>query len=343
MYSNFENSFLGGPKSPEFGTVGGASEEEKEKSKEKKIKALNTHGEFLEMNDLGEIKEYEYEKTEDEIELIQLANEEVNEFMKKVGVEPYDIPIENYHLLSEDDYEEHSPDSIGMAIFSKQAIVLNADKLRRGKMPFFSTVVHETFHLKGKMVLEVSEDEEDVTESLFRGGLSVYSSQKKDGEGDSHSHFLGAHEAITDKVTKRILRKNIENNPLFKEEKEFLNSEEMEKRKEESDIPNELIYWVDKEGGVFYDDKQKEQEVIDYVCEKISEENPQDFPDETAVFDQFLKAHFSGRLLPLARATEKTFGKGSFRVLGNMKTDGESATLVLEELKKRRGREASNR
>jgi hypothetical protein len=47
-----------------------------------------------------------------------------------------------------------------------------------------------------------------------------------------------------------------------------------------------------------------------------------------------LNAHFTGRLLEIGRLVEKTFGKESFRILGNMDTDGKSAVLCFETLKK---------
>jgi len=42
--------------------------------------------------------------------------------------------------------------------------------------------------------------------------------------------------------------------------------------------------------------------------------------------------------LPIARLMEKTFGEGSFRLLGNMETSNESGILHLESLQKARAR-----
>jgi len=46
-----------------------------------------------------------------------------------------------------------------------------------------------------------------------------------------------------------------------------------------------------------------------------------------------LKAHFTGNLLTIKKLVEKTFGKRSFLVLGNMTNDHESGVLHLETLK----------
>jgi len=52
-----------------------------------------------------------------------------------------------------------------------------------------------------------------------------------------------------------------------------------------------------------------------------------------------LKTHFTGRLLPVARLVEGTFGEGSFRLLGNMTTEKQSGILHLESFKKLRAKQ----
>ncbi|MGM0439154.1 MAG: hypothetical protein ACQEP3_01815 [Patescibacteria group bacterium] len=333
---NFENPFSKKPKGPEFKTVGGASEKEKDKARKQKEKALNQHNEFLRDENFEEIKKYEYGKTQEEVEMINLANKEINKMMKKVGAEPYDIPLDNYHLFSKNYYEENAEGSNGVTYFPNQTVALNADELRKAKVPFFKTTVHETFHLKGKFVMEVQEDESGVSETAFREGMSVNSSQKEGEKGGYHTHFEGVHEAIAAKASKDIVLDNIKNNPFFKEEKEIFNSEEMRQKKEEINIPEDEILWITEDNEIICAPSRKPREVVNYVCKEVAKELPDEFSDEEAVFDKFLQAHFSGELLPLARAVEKTFGKGSFRTLGNMIADRQSAILTLENLKKKR-------
>ncbi len=328
---NFENPFSRKSKNPEFKAVGSVDKKEKKEVVKNQKKALHNHADFLKSENIDEVEKFEYGKTEEEIKIINLANKEINKLMKRCGVSSYDIPLDNYHLISGSYYKEKvGDDTLGVTYFPNQIIALNADVLRSGKIKFFKTAVHETFHLKGKFVIEVEKDGEKVFKSPFREGISIYSSQKKQKEGEGHVHFSGVHEAIAAKATKEIVSKNIKKNSFFKEGTDILNSENEKKEKERGVFKEE----DDREEFISIGYK-KVRKTLNYVCKEVCEKLPEDYPDQQSVFDEFLKAHFSGKLLPLAKAVEKTFGKGSFRILGNMGTDGESALLTLETLRKK--------
>ena len=79
-----------------------------------------------------------------------------------------------------------------------------------------------------------------------------------------------------------------------------------------------------------------QRQVLEYVCGEIQKEFPNQYDNADDVFKEFLKSHFNGRLLPVARLVEKTFGEGSFRLLGNMGTDRKSGISHLELLRKAR-------
>ncbi|MBX4190155.1 hypothetical protein KW791_02580, partial [Candidatus Parcubacteria bacterium] len=52
------------------------------------------------------------------------------------------------------------------------------------------------------------------------------------------------------------------------------------------------------------------------LAEDLYEKNKTEFQSPEEVFTLFAKAALSGRLLPVARLIEKTYGKGKFRELG---------------------------
>lgn len=110
-----------------------------------------------------------------------------------------------------------------------------------------------------------------------------------------------------------------------------------EKRK----IPEDDFIWVGKRGENDYETfpYQKPRQVLEYVCAEIQKEFTDLYENADDVFKEFLKANFTGRLLPIARLVDGTFGEGSFRILGNMKHEKESAVLTLETLKKARTRQ----
>ena len=86
--------------------------------------------------------------------------------------------------------------------------------------------------------------------------------------------------------------------------------------------------------GVCYE-KTGQAEQAKQCAQKLADQ----YADADEVYKVFLKAHFTGQLLPIARLVEKTFGEGSFRLLGNMDTENKSGVLHLESLKKARMRQ----
>lgn len=61
---------------------------------------------------------------------------------------------------------------------------------------------------------------------------------------------------------------------------------------------------------------RKERDFLDKTVKEIYEKNKDEFESEEEIFNLFARATMSGRLLPLARVIEKTYGKGAFRKLG---------------------------
>jgi len=66
---------------------------------------------------------------------------------------------------------------------------------------------------------------------------------------------------------------------------------------------------------------QPHREVLDFVVDKIQKELPDQYSSKEQVLTEFLKAFFTGQISSLARLVEKTFGPGSFEVLGMMGDD----------------------
>ncbi len=71
--------------------------------------------------------------------------------------------------------------------------------------------------------------------------------------------------------------------------------------------------WTATLKGYSYD---KERASLDKLIEDIYEKNKSEFSSSEDVFTMFAKSSMTGRLLPVARLVEKTYGKGSFRMLG---------------------------
>lgn len=332
-------------KGHEIRVIGGASEEKKEEAKKEILNALFNHYESMSQEDIETMERLEYDKSEQDIRLIDFANRATNELMQKAGVSPYNIPVENYHIVPSELYQKATKNGSGIAVAShmKQGILLNAEYLRNKSVCLGATMIHETLHLKSHFSLEVEEEGEKIKKTPYRTGVTVQALQKYGFHGSYHDHFSGLHEAIVAETEKRLLPKMLDEKELVKQ-KEWLESEDALKLKNEiaakEEIPVGDIFWVGKKGAkdwgrTYY---LGQRNVLHYVCSEIQKQFADKYKSADEVYEEFLGTHFTGRLLPIARLVEKTFGEGSFRLLGNMETDNQSAVLVLESMKKARAR-----
>ena len=335
---------------PTWRVVGGASDDTKEIAR--KIPQERIEGDDLaEIDDESReiIRQNEIPKTEMEIRLIELANKETNKLMEKFGLRPYDIPEKNIHLLNSETYQkllDRDNTHAGGASSLQQIIFLNTETERgdNGNMFFASTCFHEMLHLKAHMTIRVEGDEEDdYNVSTFRQGVSVGGKESDFGIDEEPTYFIGLHEAIVADAEKDYVR-YLYTLPEFVREKEEREKPEMNElinriTNEENIDKDEIKTIVDLGDG--YDVElasyKKLRDVLYYVCTEISKVFQEKYPDMNSVKEEFLKANFTGRLLPIARLVEGTFGKGSFRTLGAMK-DTESASAVLQSLIESRGK-----
>src|SRR3990167_1894183 len=331
-------------KGPEIRIVGGASAEKKEQTRREVEQAFFNHFESLSPQEREQFEKLEYPKSEKELALINFANEETSRLMQEAGIEPYDVPVDNYHIIPSELYKKVAGDSgNATTVNTKQGILFDALEFRDNPVYFGAAALHESLHLKAHFSMEVQEEGDKVSKTPYREGVTVRALQSYGHHGKYHHHFVGLHEGIVAETEKRLLGKLLDR-PELVEEKEWLTSDEAkEMRKklaEKKEIPEDDIIWVGKKGENDWEAVSylRQRDVLNYVCAEIQKQFPDQYQNADDVYKTFLNAHFTGRLLPLARLFEKTFGEGSFRLLGNMNTDRQSGVLHLESLKKARVR-----
>jgi len=321
---------------PKIRIVGRASEEKKKQIQSQMDNFLNDSNAYFDRRQIEKFKANERKKSKEEISFIDFANRETSLLMREAGLDPFNIPSENLHIISKSLYKKVSNKEIGPAFSLPEirTIILNQSSLKNNPLKMASSILHEMLHAKAYISVESHND----GQTTSRFGLSVRSAQKEDKEGNKHEHFLGLHEAIVSETEKRLNKKLLDL-PELRKYKNWLESEEAKKIKEEvikeKNIKEEDIFWCEKDTKkckVFPYPKQRK--TFNYVCEEIQKQFPERFQDEEAVYKVFLNAHFTGRLLDLAHLVEDTFGKGSFRVLGNMDGTKSSGILHLETFKK---------
>ena len=331
-------------KGPEIRIVGRASAEKKEQVRREVERALFSHFESLSPREKEQFKKFEYPKSEKELALINFVNEETSRLMREAGIEPYDIPAENYHIIPPELYKKVAgDDGIAAAFSTRQGIIFDAQYFRDNPVNFGAVALHESLHLKAYFSIEVQEESSKVSKASYREGVVIQALQSHRYHGKYHQHFAGLDEAIVAETEKRLLAKLLDHPELATEKEWLMSDKAMEMRRKlakERKIPEDDIFWVGEEDNncktVPY---FQQRNVLNYVCVEIQKQFPNEYQSADDVYKIFLKAHFTGQLLPLGRLVEKTFGEESFRLLGNMDTNSKSGVLHLESLKKARARQ----
>ncbi|QQR78053.1 MAG: hypothetical protein IPJ68_03090 [Candidatus Moraniibacteriota bacterium] len=283
----------------------------------------------------AKLNQYEVPKSPKNVQLFEHADTWAQERQKICGVQTYDFPPRNIFLLTEEGYREMVRGRGSGAAYVESQRVVAIDRANTFRLTAF--VFHEIMHCKGKIVIELSQHEGDIHENVLRSGLVVGSTNKKNREGEKHTHLIGLEEAVVAQeevyFSFDLLRR-----PEFRELKERMDSESGQQTKREiltrTGLVEDDLSWFDSESGEYemvgYPGQRK---VLRYLCREIADEQGS---TDNEVYFEFLKGHFSGRLPTIAKLVEGTFGEGAFRRLGDMGKDDNSAVQTLEALKKKR-------
>lgn len=254
----------------------------------------------------------EREKAAEEIQIIALANEGTNEIRRAYGLEDFNIPPQNIHIIKEDEWMFGSKG--GAFRPELQGILVSADD---SNLVLMSVIFHEMLHFKSYGALQLTAGPEPELES-YRLGLNIMT---RDGKNE---FFDPLNEAVTEEMTIRFI-KSLADKPLFADEIR-LTSEMVDKysqflnKQNRTDFKNEILYAAELDGEIITRkyDYQEERDRLNKMIDKILEENPDTFQNRDKVFDVFAKAMITGDILPLGKLVEKTFGKGAFRKLGEL-------------------------
>lgn len=263
------------------------------------------------------LRKKERGKTREELMIIEIANRETNKLRKKYGLEDFDIPADNIHIIFEKDWQRE--DVVALYNSLAQAVVI---KERSEKTVFLKNMLHELIHFKSYNALQVTTGENPKL-AEYRCGFTVTT---RDGE---NRYFSNLNEAVTDELTKRIALK-LFNNPLFTDEIKQT-KEVMEKYKNavmDSGEPlfNEDIYHakLNEENHTIVRDKftyARERKILSILTDKILAKNSKNFKNKEEVFEIFAKGMVTGNILPVGRMIDGTFGAGTLRKIAELDKD----------------------
>jgi len=285
-------------------------EEEKDEQKRlspiSRIVGLSEEGEremhknFEEIFENKKFDEAERVKTPEEEEMIKDILEKMPEFIKKYGGKPIDSITPNHiHFLDKNKMAGQESDDVNLSgasgaynpVAQFLYIIDGGNTIRNA-----NTVCHELFHLNSFQSVWFRDYAGEEAFQIRRIGFEVHS--KNDGDT---VYFHELNEAITEELAIRFDQKYFEGiGSLSKEalmRKRFI---------ENAGFVKELLQNAQSS---YHAERSKLNKIVKDIFEKNSDK----FESQEEVFDEFARAYFTGRMLPIARLVEKTYGKGSFR------------------------------
>lgn len=306
-------------------------------SPETKKRLLEQAEELFDDQAFKDLEGQEREKTPEELQIISFANEATNELRRRYGLDDFDIPEKNIHIVKEDDWDRKKI----VAFYSTegQAVAMKETDV---KMSFLRRVIHEMIHFKSYNAWQAAADIPPRAER-YRVGLAMRGIKRK------MAYFWNLNEAVTEELTKRVF-KSMADNPFFKKEAEATKKAIGRRTRIALEggavIPADDITYMGAEAGVagraknFFGGRKivraftysRERGILNLLIDKLFEENKDKFKDREEVFEIFAKGAMTGNIMGLGRLIEKTFGKGTLRMLGELGNDIESQEEFVDSL-----------
>lgn len=218
---------------------------------------------------------------------------------------------------------------------------------RESKLDFATTLAHEMFHMSEYTSLIFSQETKDT--ELHRAGVSIFG---KDGKT---VYFADIEEALIAEAVQTFFNEYLRKNTQFTEEikktdfvknwlgkfydyagvpkekqNEFLDSiysfpdvDDLIERLNGNDNEEFKFGFLDgyikamlENDDVVIRERMDERKKLDSLVDMILNSPENEYKSRKEIINVFMRANFSGKLLPLARMIEKSLGKGSFRSVG---------------------------
>ncbi len=303
-------------------------------SPELEEKTLRQQAEIFNDQIFESLKDKERVKTPEEVAMISLANEMTNTLRKHFGLNDFDVPAQNIHIIEKDKWIRKE---IFDGVYNSQLQGIALKDKQESRMEFLATVTHELLHFKSYNALQLAKSKKSEI-MPYRLGLEVFS---RDGK---ERYFTELNEAMTEELTKRIFITafdDLQKNQLLKEEiaksKKIMEKYPDVRAKSgrylfgpdtfyaKSQLPKEvselLKYFLGKRLPKITVEKfsyPRQRRTLNSIFEKILKKYPDRFANTESVFEFFSKAYVTGNILPIGRLIEDVFGKGSLRKIAEL-------------------------
>jgi len=267
---------------------------------------------------INEILKYEAPKTNEEYQVIQLANTLVSKERLKYRSDAFEIPPKNIHIIEKEGFDKIKPTGADQKDFggffspTHQALLIP-----EGKKPIelLKTLPHEMNHMKSHNAVKIEVINGVTGGGPYRSGLSAFLNET------NKIHLFSLNEAVTESISRRLVKEGMKD-PLFKkelaelEEKRKRYSSEVSEISKRYAIPVNEIFDFDliQEGGNSYLQFNipytNESKIFADLVTKIAKKGAYDRNSVEAIFE---KAYYTGNLHELVGTIDELFGQGSFR------------------------------
>lgn len=314
------------PKSSIERVAGASSEAEKE--------ILTQSGEIFSDQIFKGLEGKEREKTAEELEIIDIANNLTNEVRRRYGLDDFDVPPKNIHMIPADKWPGGgSEDGVYDSRLQGVAVKDAGDP----RLYALSVTIHELLHFKSYNALQVIDGKKSEAESYRIG----FATRSRDGK---NKYFSELNEAMTEELGRRIFRESIDglrDNPIFSDE--INKTEEVLKKypkataksgkslftgdtlyakiEAPADLMGMLSYAIGKGSPQIITIRhsyKKQRAMLNSLIDKVWNSHKDEYENQEAVFEEFARCYMSGNLLLIGRLIEDTFGKGTFRKIAEL-------------------------
>jgi hypothetical protein len=265
----------------------------------------------------------EKEKTLEQKEIITLADKLTNELLQRYGLPEFKVPVDNVHVIDRGKWWLDT--KLDGSYFSSWQTIFVKDE--DFKLFMFGTIVHELVHMKSYNAMQLKRGfDDDTSVTDYRSGLET---SARDIGVDVH-YFELINEAVTESLAIEVFNQ-AKTDPMFATE-----------LADSTDLVHKLpVYDVHKNPDIYYVREEKnypvgqegdedqvgihkasfkhayigERRALNILIDKIMTHHPE-YKDRQEIFDLFAQAVLQGNMMPLVRLIEGTFGRGTFRSLG---------------------------
>jgi len=277
----------------------------------------------------------EKEKSPEMVECINALTRCMHGFLSQYGVGALDIRPDQIHFIDKDKVPPDlarqvglSEQTLGHFDLGRQWIFIFHDEGQYTRQRTVHAITHEMMHFNSFYsnqinIFENSQGDISGEIKTRRAGLEI-------GSGDS-VHFKDLNEAVTEELALRFghayfrglayiaedAEKNLEKvqGQIDRLQQEHDQTEDLDKKwRYASAIKKTETEAIVSHGHECY---SAERDVLYKMIEDMFRSNKDQFKNRDEVFELFVRGMLSGRILPLARIIDKTYGSGSFSKLAD--------------------------